>query len=93
MRWSVIISCTKRPDWILNRWVGLWLVIAGTVTAGLAQTYMAPKFLYYLTYPRSEFQVMDPGNIYFEPRHEEIYVADTRNSRVVIFDKRGQVGS
>jgi DNA-binding beta-propeller fold protein YncE len=48
------------------------------------------KFLYKLSYPGNDAQFLDPGNVYFDPRQEEIFVTDTRNWRIVIFDKRGR---
>jgi hypothetical protein len=65
------------------------MLVLGMMTAGSADA-GAPKFLYNLTYPGNEAQFLDPGNVYFDPRHEEVFVTDTRNWRIVIFDKRGR---
>ena len=50
----------------------------------------APVFHYSLSYPGNEDQVIDPASVYFDNRHDELFVADARNSRILIFDSHGR---
>jgi hypothetical protein len=46
-------------------------------------------FAYEISPPAGVPALVNPSSIYYDRRHGEMYVADTGNDRVVIFDKRG----
>jgi hypothetical protein len=85
-----ILISPHRPAARLSGWVDVAAVMLILGTMVLSADAGAAKFLYNLSYPGNDAQFLDPGNVYFDPRHEEVFVTDTRNWRIVIFDKRGR---
>ncbi|MBU1706695.1 hypothetical protein KKB28_02115 [bacterium] len=46
-------------------------------------------YLYDVAPPSGTTEMLRPSSVYFDARHDEIYVADTGNNRIVIFDNFG----
>jgi DNA-binding beta-propeller fold protein YncE len=64
----------------------LVLALVCLVTVGKGQP---AQYLFDVAPPAGALGLLRPSSVYFDPRQEEIYIADTGNNRVVIFDKNG----
>jgi DNA-binding beta-propeller fold protein YncE len=42
-----------------------------------------------VTVPSGSTHLLRPGDVFFDPRTQDLYIADTGNNRITIFDKRG----
>ena len=68
----------------------LWLLLLlGLGVSGMAAAEVPAYFLFGITPPAGVSPLAGPEAICFDRRHQELYVADAGNSRILIFDHSG----